>query len=160
MPETTPTTNEKPQTPATATATVETRDASGIVTGRQKLRVESEFGNTPQGVMANIWAKLGMLAAVTIFFAGAMLWMMSAVNSQVDLLRDELKEARLAAAAERKDMVDRYIASREDRRKEHQEVLSKLDKQTLTIDHLLEWYFKERLKAPGERIPPPKMDTN
>lgn len=141
--------------PATTTATVETLDSSGTVR-RQSLTTQNEFGNSPQGVQANIWAKLGMLAAVTIFFGAAMMWMMHAVNSQVDLLREELTEARKAAALERKDMTDRYLASRESQEKRHQETLAKLDKVMLFVELSFAHYLKSGQKVEGKAKDAPK----
>jgi hypothetical protein len=117
------------------------------------LRVEADFPLTPGGIAAKIWSQLGMLAVLALTFIGVIWWVLDRTASELDGLRLELKEARVEAAAERRELLARYD---EDRRlsrdrsdKRHGDYLARLGR----IELFMEWVAKNTSAAVREPLP-------
>lgn len=112
----------------------EVSDARGNIVGR----AEAEFPNTRLGNVARVYSVLGVIGFVMVGCATAFGFV---IKSSLDTseanqiyMQQQLNRIWDEGAKERKDMVDRYIASREGNDKKHAELLVRLDKIVIYIE--------------------------
>lgn len=137
-------------------------------TVRTTATTQFDLPSTPAGSLAKIWIALGLVGTVIVVFLSMIGVLvknsMDQMNSSqeimqktVDDLRSDLKQARQDARQDQKDMVDRYLASREANEKKHQELVAKIDKVIGWVDRLADWVFTAMKKSGPEPPPPPKV---
>lgn len=113
-------------------------------TGRRvQAKTELDFPSTALGNMARVYTVVGVVGFVVIGAMAAFFLVLktSLDNQEANQLYMQQRLDRMwdDAARERREMVDRYLASRELTDKRHAETLTKLDKIVLFIERLVDW---------------------